>query len=93
MLVLLPQAAVVSELLGDDRIHVNVLGDVIVVFGGILEGGRAVGRYPDGRMGLLVGFGSGQGLVKLPGGRTFLSREGLEKARLYDASTRPGHQG
>src|SRR5438094_6363110 len=66
MLVLLPEASVVGELLSDHRVHVYVLRDMIVVFSGILEGASAVGRDPNGRMGLLIGFGGGQGLVELP---------------------------
>src|SRR2546426_6232434 len=38
----------------------NVLRDVVVVFGGVFEGAGTVGRDPDGRMRLLVGFGSRQ---------------------------------
>src|SRR6266508_2872864 len=66
MLILLPEASVVGKLLGDHRIHVNILRNVIVVFGGVFEGAGTVGRDPNGRMGLLVGFGSRQGLVELP---------------------------
>src|ERR1043166_10147372 len=66
MLVLLPEAAVVGKLLGNHRVHVNVLGDVIVVLGGVLEGASTVGGDPNGRMRLLVGLRSGQGLVELP---------------------------
>src|SRR5262245_62096337 len=66
MPILLPGASVEGKLLGDHRVHVNVLCDVIVVLGGVLEGTSTVGGNPDGWMGLLVGWGSGQGLIKLP---------------------------
>src|SRR5262245_58125512 len=66
MPILLPEAAVVGELLGDHRIHINVLCDVIIVLGGVLKGASTVGGNPDGWMGLLVGWGRGQGLIKLP---------------------------
>jgi hypothetical protein len=59
MLVLLPEAAVISKFLGNHCVHVNVLRDVIVVFGGVLERTGTVGGDPDGRIGLLVGFRGG----------------------------------
>ena len=50
----LPQLAPIREFLGDDRVRVDVLGDVEVHPGRILEARRAVGGEPDGRPRLLV---------------------------------------
>src|SRR5437660_6921477 len=66
MRVLLPEPPIGRELLGDHRVDVDVLRDVVVVFGRVVEGGGTVGGDPDGWMGRLIGPRGRHRFVELP---------------------------
>ena len=66
MLTLPPYFSVHIELFCDHRVYIDVLGNMVVVLGGVLNRRGTVGRHPDGRVRLLVGLGHGQRLIKLP---------------------------
>jgi len=80
--VLPPDLPVQRELLSDDFVDIQVLGHVEVVFGGVFQGRLTMCAIPHGRMGLLVGFGHRQGLVKMP--VLALIRDGLLRPRFQD---------
>src|SRR2546425_12395444 len=56
---LLPELAPGGKFLGDHWVNIDVLGDVEIVARRVCKTGRAVGRKPDGGMGLLLRIGSG----------------------------------
>jgi hypothetical protein len=63
---LAPETPVQLKLLGDHLVHIQVLRHMEIMSRGILERRGAMCGKPDGRMGLLIGFRHGQGLIELP---------------------------
>ena len=63
---LLPETPPHSEFFRDHRVQIQVLGNVKVLGGRILEGTLAVTGEPYRRVRLLVRLGPGEGLLELP---------------------------
>src|SRR5215510_2615946 len=63
---LLPQTLPQSEFFRDHRVHIQVLGNVKVLGGRVLEETLAVTGEPYRRVRLLVRLGPGKGFLELP---------------------------